>query len=510
MGAVLIWCVSAIFVHAADIRITEIMYDVVGSDAGREWIEVCNTGISDISLTEWKLFENDTNHTIKAAEEGGEETLPLGECAVIADNPALFLEDYAAPAYFFDSAFSLKNTGEEIVLRNVEESDIDTVLYDPGIGAEGDGNSLSLTSSAIWVAAAPTPGNWDGAPPAPVENGDEDDGEDDTSAEDTDTDDSLGTSGGGGQWIPDPDIHAYAGKDREVVAGADIVFEGYAGDASGEEMKIAEYVWNFGDGEVKRGKSLLHTFRYPGTYIAHLTVISGDLVARDTATILATEPDVQIVGYERGGLDPYVALRSNADTPINLSWWYVRIGGALFHIPEHTYIASNTELRFSQAVMNIDFPETNDVALLYPNLRTVDMFDVPAHTAESARGAVTPESSQTSIPPRAAQPSSQSQTPPTVSYTEISETTVSEEGSEDESVAEDQTSSVYYSLTANASKAQANRQAWFFALGGIIILGIAGVTVIHRKDESAQLQLQQKAAPQESNADEYEILEDDE
>ncbi len=502
----LLWCISAPFTLASDIRVTEIMYDVAGSDAGREWIEVCNTGTADISLTDWKLFENDTNHTIKTAEEGGKETLPLGTCAVIADNPTLFLEDYVAPTYFFDSAFSLKNTGEEITMRDSEGSDIDTVLYDPGIGAGGDGNSLSLTSSAIWVAAAPTPGNWDGAPPASVENDDEDDEENDTSAEDTDTD---GSSGNGGQWIPDPDIHAYAGKDREVVAGADIVFEGYAGGDSGEKIKNAEYVWNFGDGEVKRGKSLIHTFRYPGTYIVHLTVISGDLVARDTATILATEPDVQIVGYERGGLDPYVALRSTASTPINLSWWYVRIGGALFHIPEHTYIAPNTELRFSQAVMNIDFPETNDVALLYPNLRTVDMFDVPAHTAESARGVVIPESTQTSMPPRAAQSSSQSHTPPTASYTEAPETALSEEEGEDKSVAEDQTSSVYYSLTANASKAQANRQAWFFALGGIIILGIAGVTVIHRKDESAQLQLQQKSASKEDNADEYEILEDE-
>ena len=388
-------------------------------------------------------------------------------------------------------------------MRDSEGSDIDTVLYDPGIGAGGDGNSLSLTSSAIWVAAAPTPGNWDGAPPAPVVNDDEDDGESSESHTEDDTDELAGS---GGQWIPDPDIHAYAGEDREVVAGADIVFEGYAGNDAGETMKKAEYVWNFGDGEVKRGKSLIHTFRYPGTYIVHLTVISGDLVARDTATVIATEPDVQIVGYERGGLDPYVALQSTASASINLSWWYIRIGGTLFHIPEHTYIAPNTELRFSQAVMNIDFPEMNDVALLYPNLRTVHAFDVLGKVNKTARGAAIPESTQSSPPPRAAQSSSQSHMPPTVSYTEAPETAVSEEGSEDESVAEDQTSSVYYSLTANASKAQANRQAWFFALGGIIILGIAGVTVIHRKDESTQAY--QKSASKESNADEYEILED--
>ncbi|MBC8464843.1 MAG: PKD domain-containing protein [Parcubacteria group bacterium] len=422
--------------------------------------------------------------------------------------------------YTRSTTFSLNNGGEEIVLYDNMGTEVSIVSYDPSTGGNNNGNTLSLTSSGTWLESTPTPGVWDGVPPAPVENDDEDDEGDDTGIEENDTDDS---SGGGGQWIPDPDIYAYAGEDKEVVAGASVMLSGVAGDASGERMERAEYVWNFGDGEIKRGESLMHTYRYPGTYIAHLTVISGDISAHDTITIVAVAPDVQVVGYERGGLDPYVALMNSGSEMIDLSYWRIRVAGDMFRIPEYTYIAPKTELRFSRETMNMDFPATTDVALLYPNLRVVDALIVSAetieNTTETARGVPIPESSHTSAPPRAAtQTSSQAYTPATVSYAEVPEMLISEntemreesgKGESEDGVAEeDQTGSVYYSLTANTSAVQTNRQAWFFALGGIIILGIAGVSVIHKKDESAQLQLQQKSASQESDAEEYEILED--
>jgi hypothetical protein len=533
--------------HAAsDVHITEVMYDLGQTEEGiteryYEWVEICNTGDSSVTLTDWKLSENgylyDKAKSIIPVSSAP-NTLAPGSCAIVINlkEGEIYFDDFFSSGiksgytseqlYTRETTFSLNNAGEDIILYDATGVPVSVpgvgadeyAPYKPKTDANGTGKSISWDGEE-WCVTDPTPGIENhGCPP------NEESEEDDTSS---DTEDNINTikedssEGGYSRWIPDPDMYAYAGENREIVAGADVVFEGYAGDATGEIIEKAEYVWNFGDGVVERGKSLIHTYRYPGTYITYLTIISGKHTAHDTVTVVATEPDVRVIGYVRGGLDPYVALRNNASTPINLSWWYIRVAGNLFHVPEHTYIAPNAELRFSQAVMNIDFPETTDVALLYPNLRVVDTFLRGELAGEEnvARGVSISESSQTSVPPRATtQIPSQSYAPATISSATASKPTQNEEsvisegrkeeGSSDENMAgEDQTSSVYYSLTANASAAEEGRQAWFFALGGVIILGIAGVSVIHKKGDSTHME-QQKTILQKNDTDEYEIVEE--
>ncbi len=143
----------------AQVVITEIMYDLEsGADGGREWVEVFNTGTTPIALKTWRVFENGTAHKITPVS--GEEMLPPGAYAVIADNAAKFRSDW--PHYggqLFDSAFSLSNSGETIVLRNASSTDIDTATYQ-NIEAAGDGNSLNRTSSgAPFISRSPSPGS---------------------------------------------------------------------------------------------------------------------------------------------------------------------------------------------------------------------------------------------------------------------------------------------------------------------------------------------------------------
>ncbi|MCR4281332.1 MAG: lamin tail domain-containing protein, partial [Candidatus Kaiserbacteria bacterium] len=46
------------FTASAQVVISEIMYDLeTGSDSGREWVEVFNSGGSSVNLTDWKVSE---------------------------------------------------------------------------------------------------------------------------------------------------------------------------------------------------------------------------------------------------------------------------------------------------------------------------------------------------------------------------------------------------------------------------------------------------------------------
>ena len=48
----------------AEVVINEIMYDLEGTDTGREWIEIYNNSNSSVDLSSYKLFEADTNHEL--------------------------------------------------------------------------------------------------------------------------------------------------------------------------------------------------------------------------------------------------------------------------------------------------------------------------------------------------------------------------------------------------------------------------------------------------------------
>jgi len=143
-------------VVSAEILISEIMYDLPGLDAKHEWIEIVNTGDESIDLTDWKFFEGDVNHRLTVVM--GSALLPSGTHAVIADDTNTFLSDWPDfSGTLFDSSFSLKNTGELIVIRNAELTDVNVVAYMSRWGGKGDGNSLQFFETS-WRAASPTPG----------------------------------------------------------------------------------------------------------------------------------------------------------------------------------------------------------------------------------------------------------------------------------------------------------------------------------------------------------------
>ena len=49
----------------AEIVISEVMYDVAGSDSKAEWIEIQNTGSTAIDISKWKV--RDTSNHVRNA-----------------------------------------------------------------------------------------------------------------------------------------------------------------------------------------------------------------------------------------------------------------------------------------------------------------------------------------------------------------------------------------------------------------------------------------------------------
>lgn len=145
-------------VAAANIVITEIMYDAPGSDSGREWIEIYNDGPSATSLSGWRLLEGGTKHKLTAIL--GDETIPPQGYAVIAANTDVFRSEWPQfSGQLFDSAFSLSSGGETLALLDASLTVISSASYQGSAGASGDGNSLSrINAQDIFTPRTPTPG----------------------------------------------------------------------------------------------------------------------------------------------------------------------------------------------------------------------------------------------------------------------------------------------------------------------------------------------------------------
>jgi len=352
-----------VFVFAS-VRINEIMYDLKeGSDTGREWVEIFNSGSEVVDLTGWRFYEAETNHKINLFRETNTFLLPAGGYAIIADDPNKFLIDWSNfSGVVLDSSFSLSNTGETITLRNGELVDIDNVTYSSGWGANGDGNSLQNVNGT-WVAQAPTPGaaNSGSSEPPPAQQPE-----------------SQPSGSGSSAYIPPeklPKISADAGADKTVVVGANVEFRGQAFGLKDEPLDNARYLWIFGDGASKDGKNITHIYQYPGEYIAALNVSSGEYSASDYMLVKAL-PNQVFISEIKTGADSFIEFENKSKQEIDISGCQIKYNNQTFIFPQSTAIRPNAYLAIPSSISGMVFNSGKGIIeFLYSGGFKADVFN---------------------------------------------------------------------------------------------------------------------------------------
>ena len=340
----------------AQIIITEIMYDLEGSDSGREWIEITNITTDSIDLSTWKFFENGSNHGLVIFFFFS--NLSANSSAILADNPSKFLSDWSGfSGVIFDSSFSLKNTGESISIRNPDLSDVDLVNYITDWGAQGDGSSLQK-NNGTWLASSPNPGVYTSSSGSSEESSDEET-----------------PSGSSGAYIepvnfPTGTISTRILGERIVLSGADSFFEAESLGVEGEKLENAKHFWNFGDGSIKEGEKVLHNYIYPGEYIIFLDVSSESFTTNEKIYIEVIPSSIFIVESNKG----FIKIGNDSKKELNISLWILQVREDFFIIPKNTYIRSGGEITFSNEITNLN-GSMKSTRLLYPNGRRAYEFN---------------------------------------------------------------------------------------------------------------------------------------
>jgi len=341
--------------------INEIMYDLKkgeGSDTGREWIEVKNTGSEQVDLSTWKLYENKTNHALNLFS-GNDAFIASGGYAVIADNAEKFLIDWPGfSGVVFDSSFSLKQSGETLILRDEALNDIDQVDYLPEWGAGGDGDSLQLVNGK-WIAGAPTPGSSNASDAVVVIPS-----EDPQVLVQVPSPNSINPL----PFPTAPQIYAFSGGDKVGIVGGIVSFEGEALGLKKEPLSNARFVWNFGDGSSKEGKNVTHVYNYPGDYAVFLDVSSSEYSATSRIDVKITEAKLTISNVE---INPdgelLIELHNNSGEETNISYWLLESGNVFFAFPKNSIIKATSSLNLPFSVTSLKIDYSKKVNLLYPN-----------------------------------------------------------------------------------------------------------------------------------------------
>jgi hypothetical protein len=456
---------SPIAVHA-QLAITELMYDLEGGDSGREWIEVQNVGTESIALSEWKLFESDSNHGLTTE---GSDALAPGQFAIIADDPGKFRADW--PSYaglVVNSSFSLSNTGESLALRccGKDPTDRDTVSYTSETGAAGDGNSLHRNGSG-WGVGAPSPGS--GAVLAPIA----------VPAEASQKAEPEAAPG-----VPPPtrpktgSISIDAGDNRTALAKSAIALSARALTSKKEPIEQADFSWNFGDGRTGNGKSIMHAWGYPGKYQVTVRLAYEGENASDSFVVDVIEPDFSVLRFDDGS----IGIRNDGTREADVSHWRVQEDGKNFVLPEGTVILRNALLRLSPETLG--FIATR-AALHYPDGALF------ARAEEQRAGADAQTVSHVVVPQLPAVPIPASEEPPRKSPTKRASAPVeTEEPVRDEPQPElaPESDAVVQTAAAGAASGEVLSGAWYWWLGalGISLIGAVGMLVLRKpRDEWA-------------------------
>jgi hypothetical protein len=360
---------SANFVSG--IVIAEIMYDFSGTDANHEWVELYNASSQEIDLTGWK-FNDGSNHVLNIPPKNsgqGSMIMPASAYAILADDATTFLADHPSfSGTVIDTVASLNNTTATLTLFDKDNNEVSSLTYSKEWGANGNRKSLEK----INLGAADNQNNWkessiDGGTP----------GLPNSVSGETNQEQPIETSSSSMPLSPAPSNQppkAEAGPDVIALINQEITFDG--SKSQDPQKKSLTYFWNFGDGSTSDKQQSNHLYKYPGSYIASLTVNNGEKSSDDTLIITIYSDSIIIsefipnpTGNDKN--NEWIELYNSSLQTADLSKWQISTQNSKvkpFIFPDNSLIAGHQHIILTADIAKISLNNNEgSLRLSFPN-----------------------------------------------------------------------------------------------------------------------------------------------
>ena len=385
------------FSHA-EIIISEIMYDLEGSDAGNEWLEILNTGSSTVIINDYHFYEAGVHHGLN--NESIIEMDP-GEYAVIVQDIDGFIDRYGSGNNLLRSSFSLNNTGEELAISDEDKNIIYSVSYDSSFGGQGNGNSLSYGNNG-WFQSAPTPGGNAGSEVVVTDEEETDS----TSSSASNNNNQNNNNNTHFVRTSIQEIESFKAHIRIPDSGlthSNVPIEAYVNhtkDFKTTKKLGGTYYLSFGDGnflESDRRYDIDYQYAYPGVYTLALEYYKSSL-SRDlgkdpdaflTKDIIIHEPSINITEIDSAN---GITIKNELNKSIDLYGWNISSNNQVFTFPKYSFIGSGREKIISSNIHGISTIYNQDWAILRNEHNvTISSFTKNSKKLSFARGESLPE-----------------------------------------------------------------------------------------------------------------------
>jgi len=346
--------------------INEIAWMGTVGSANDEWLELYNDGVEDVNLDGWVIVAQDGTPLIDVREKS------VSPAPTIASGGFFLLErtdDTSVPQVVADAIYAgaMGNAGEILILKNSDGIEVDRVDgadewkingESETAGSNETKETASRQAGGLWVTALASPRAANNTPsPLEEEEAEEETQESPPAVTPTNTTSSSLS------------VRAHAGDDIVVIVGTEISLDGSA--SSGASL----YRWYLGDGNIKEGLIITHTYNFPGHYLVTLEAQAEGQISIDQANVFVYGGKVLIneVYFPKDKKErSWVEFFNPTSAPINLGGWVLQMGEKIFIIPTYTVVNSNGYLVLGDDITSLHPKDSSSVGLQFPNRVLVD------------------------------------------------------------------------------------------------------------------------------------------
>ncbi|MEK7077947.1 MAG: lamin tail domain-containing protein [Patescibacteria group bacterium] len=382
-----------VLAQSGSVVINEIAWMGTTANSADEWLELFNTTNQNVDLTDWRLFEISGSTSTPIITLSGSVS-PNGYYLIerTDDNSVANI-----PAHVFGpfSGSGLSNSGENLVLKNSVGEVIDSVNATGGwlFGDSITKASMERKSDGTWQTNDGITKNGNDAAGNPIVgtpkamNSGSSTSSTTTPSSSTSQSITGGGSGSSGSAVSSlPVLKAEAGADIVIETNQPIAFSGLASQGA----KI--YKWYLGDGNIKDGAEITHTYQFPGTYLVTLEVSNGVDTNIDQSRVFVFGGKVLISEFFIGTASTtasnaaggWVELYNPNNFSVDLSGWILESGETKFSAPNFVLIPAKGYLVLSQSVTGLDLSRSNKLQLKYPNGFIVDVVSFEKNKPEAS------------------------------------------------------------------------------------------------------------------------------